>query len=258
MSYYKLVRIICLIALIAYPAFGQADHPKTGKPLIVQAYRGTPTLDGNLNDWPGVEPCSVDTEEQIYNMFHGKWNGPEDCSGKFYLMWDNEKIYLAAEILDDKIVAERAGGSIWQTDCVEIFFSRSEAKAGHDHYQFGADPKEQKWNWCNMDGAGQSEPDFMEVAATETNNGYIIETSYEIASLKALKSLIKVDEIIGFHPVMDDCDTKGSDRKLQITWTGLEAHDQSTGFGQLVFSDETAPVNPADKLAATWAFIKTK
>ena len=46
----------------------------------------------------------------------------------------------------------------------------------------------------------------------------------------------RTDAAIGFHPVLDDCDCDGDGdaRDLQITWTGLEAHDQSTGFGHLI------------------------
>ena len=43
---------------------------------------------------------------------------------------------------------------------------------------------------------------------------------------------------IGFHPVLDDTDA--TDREIQITWTGREAHDQSLGFGYLILSAEPA------------------
>jgi hypothetical protein len=41
---------------------------------------------------------------------------------------------------------------------------------------------------------------------------------------------------IGFHPVFDDTDIDDSDAELQMTWTGLAAHDQSQGFGHLILS----------------------
>ena len=56
---------------------------------------------------------------------------------------------------------------------------------------------------------------------------------------------------LGFHPCLDDTDA--TDRELQITWTGREAHDQSLGYGYLILSADPAMAkelgrnpNPAD------------
>jgi hypothetical protein len=68
---------------------------------------------------------------------------------------------------------------------------------------------------------------------------------------------------IGFHPVIDDTDD--TDREIQMTWTGREAHDQSLGFGHIILSDVAAGgVNPlarrpnpkdGDLLTQTWATL---
>jgi hypothetical protein len=48
---------------------------------------------------------------------------------------------------------------------------------------------------------------------------------------------------IGFHPVFDDADN--GDRKLQMTWTSREAHDQSLGFGYMFLSDAAVAPGPS-------------
>ncbi len=52
---------------------------------------------------------------------------------------------------------------------------------------------------------------------------------------------------IGLHPVFDDTDIENSDRQLQMTWTGREAHDQSLGFGHVFLSSELAVVPELSK-----------
>jgi hypothetical protein len=110
--------------------------------------------------------------------------------------------------------------------------------AGHDeHYQYGFDFKEQTWNWCNMDDGGQGPIDYLDVACTTTNDGYICEAAIEYGEMFSLDW--DVGSPIGFHPVIDDTDIVDGDREIQMTWTGREAHDQSLGYGHLILSDET-------------------
>jgi hypothetical protein len=183
-----------------------------------------------------MTPAVIDTEEQI-NSGQTSWSGPSDCSGEFYVEWDDEKIYFAVIVKDDTFSQNKTGGDIWNADAIEVFFATTNAVSGHDeHYQYGFDAKNQSWNWCNMDSAGQSAIDYLEVASTMTSDGYICEASIEYGRMTALDFSVGND--IGFHPVIDDTDA--TDREIQITWTGREAHDQSLGYGYLHLSDASA------------------
>ena len=232
-----------------------AEHPATGDSLVIDCLKGTPSaIDGKLNDWQlnYLTPAILDTEEQIFSGV-GSWDGPDDVSGTFYIMWDDKKIYMGVVVKDDTLSMNKDGATIWNADAIEVFFSTTNAVAGHDeHYQFGFNANEQIWNWDNMDGAGQEVPDYLEAAATETDDGYICEAAIEYGKMKSLD--FSVGEAIGFHPVIDDTD--GADREIQITWVGREAHDQGMGFGHIILSAEAAAVSHKDKLAATWGAIK--
>lgn len=246
-----------IMVALASPAFAQSLHPATGEPLVLTCYRGTPILDGNLDEWRGLDAAVVDAESQVFSGVEN-WTGASDCSAKFYAMWDNTNIYIAIDAKDDKVVNTATGGDIWRNDAAEIFFSTTNAVAGHDeHYQYGFTPDGMKWNWCNMDGAGNADQNYVAVAATVTGDGYIIEASVEYGQMTSLN--FATNSVIGFHPVLDDADGDGSARDLQITWVGLEAHDQSTGFGHLILSsDPVTAVSVSGKLTTTWSSIKVK
>ena len=247
--------IFTLLSLSLALADPPATHPLTLEPLIVDCLRGTPkAIDGDLSDWnlEQMTPAVLDVAEQL-NSGAANWSGPEDLSGEFYLLWDDEKIYMAVVVKDDTISTNKTGVDIWNSDCAEVFFSTTNAVAGHDeHYQYGFNANEQKWIWDDMDGGGSREPDFMQVASTTTADGYICEVSIEYGGMLSLDWV--TGNAIGFHPVFDDTDT--GDREIQMTWTSREAHDQSQGFGYMMLSSETAmapglsrnpsPANEAD------------
>jgi len=233
--------ILTLLSLSLANADPPAVHPITGEPLIIDCLRGTPdAIDGDLSDWnlEAMTPAVLDTVEQLYSG-QTDWVNPQDSSGEFYLLWDDENIYMAVVMKDDKLSMQKTGGDIWNADCIEIFFSTLNAVPPHDeHYQYGFNANDQTWNWCNMDGGGQAAIDYLQVASSITADGYLLEASIEYGQMLSLD--FSVGNNIGFHPVFDDADN--GDRKLQMTWTSREAHDQSLGFGYMFLSD--AAVTP--------------
>ncbi|MHC4744480.1 MAG: sugar-binding protein, partial [Planctomycetota bacterium] len=232
---------------------------------MVTCYRGTPsTIDGDLSDWnlESMTPAVLDSADQL-SSGQATWDSPEDSSGKFYLLWDDVNIYMAVVMKDDKLSQNKTGNTIWNADCIEVFFSTLNAVGGHDeHYQYGFDFKEQTWNWCNMDTGGQLVPDYLQAASTITDDGYICEAAIEYGQMLSLD--FSAGNYIGFHPVFDDTDN--GDRELQMSWTGLAAHDQSQGFGHMFLSDEavrpgyTSGPSPAtgDLVEATWVTLSWK
>ena len=180
-----LVGIFTLLSLSLATAAPPAVHPKTGEPLVIDCLRGTPeAIDGDLRDWnlEAMTPAVLDTAEQLYSG-QASWTGPEDSSGEFYLLWDDENIYIAVVMKDDKLSMNKSAGTIWNADCIEIFFSTTDAVATHTstiHYQYGFNANNQRWNWCNMDGSGAREPDYLQIASSITSDGYICEASIKL------------------------------------------------------------------------------
>jgi ketosteroid isomerase-like protein len=237
-----LVGIFTLLSVSLAIAAPPAVHPTTGEPLVIDCLRGTPdAIDGDLSDWnlEAMTPAVLDVVEQLFSG-QDSWDGPEDCSGEFYLLWDDENIYIAAVVKDDKLSMNKTDGSIWNADCVEIFFSTLNAVSGHDeHYQYGFNANNQTWLWDDMEGGGQSAVDYLQAASSITADGYICEVSIPHSEITPLDW--SVGSIIGFHPCIDDTDIDNGDTELQMSWTGLAAHDQSLGFGHMVLSAEPVP-----------------
>jgi hypothetical protein len=236
--------IVALLSLsVAMAQDPPAVHPKTGEELVIDCLRGTPTIDGDLSDWnlSAMTPAVLDVAEQL-NSGQASWDNVGDLGGEFYMLWDDENIYMAVIVTDDKLSQNKTGGSIWNADAIEIFFTTPDAlphPPREIHYQYGFDFKEQTYNWCNMDLAPDVVPDYLQVASSITGDGYICEVSIEHARMMSLDFSVN---IIGFHPVLDDTDN--GDREIQMTWTSREAHDQSEGFGYLILSDATAGDQP--------------
>lgn len=59
-----------------------------------------PAIDGDLSDWIRESPVYIGEDWQL-TKHHEYWSGSYDSSGTFYLMWDEENLYLAGEIADD-------------------------------------------------------------------------------------------------------------------------------------------------------------
>jgi len=241
-----LVGIVALLSL-SLAISAQPVHPTTGEPLMIDCLRGTPdAIDGDLSDWnlEAMTPAVLDAVEQL-SSGQDIWTGPEDCSAEFYMLWDDVNIYMAVVVKDEKLAMNKTDGSIWNSDCVEMFFATTDAEAVHSwtnptiHYQYGFNANNQTWNWCNMDGPGQSVPDYLQVASSVTADGYICEASIEYAQMSALD--FSVGNTIGIHPCIDDTDIDDGDTEYQMSWTGLAAHDQSMGYGHMLLSADSVP-----------------
>lgn len=58
------------------------------------------TIDGSLDEWNLESPAVVKDETQVIRdvVF---WQGENDCSAKFYLAWNEENLYMAADVTED-------------------------------------------------------------------------------------------------------------------------------------------------------------
>ena len=75
----------------------------------------------------------------IDKLVLGVQPSPQDFSGKFKVMWDQDTLYLMAEITDDVLYDGHADPleSYWDDDCLEIFLD--ENHSGGDHqFNFNA------------------------------------------------------------------------------------------------------------------------
>lgn len=70
-----------------------ANAAATEKPIVI---------DGQLDDWAGIEPIALDQWHQARALPGGSaWKNADDCSARIRCAWDRANIYLSAEVIDD-------------------------------------------------------------------------------------------------------------------------------------------------------------
>ena len=106
MNLKKAVSIVLAAAFVMVPAFtAMADD---AKPNLNAPKASDITIDGALDEWNLEEKAVLKEEEQLIRD-PGQREDENDFSLDFYVMWDEENIYLAATILDDTPFMYREG-----------------------------------------------------------------------------------------------------------------------------------------------------
>lgn len=80
-----------------------------------------PTLDGIISpgEWQGSILCE-DRLERITQSSAKAWKGKDDLSLEMHLLWDEEYLYVAAEVKDDVYTMNGNVNKMWDGDCVQI------------------------------------------------------------------------------------------------------------------------------------------
>ena len=101
---WKLLALMMAILMISAPALAVAED--AARPAIVAHKANGIVIDGDLSDWNRDSPAVVDQREQVVRdlLTSGGadyWGGPIDLSAIFYLAWDEEYVYFAADVTED-------------------------------------------------------------------------------------------------------------------------------------------------------------
>lgn len=183
---------------------------------------GKIAIDGKLDEWTNVPSINLDSAEYLVAT-NRSWGGVKDISGKIYVMWDEDYLYIACDITDNVVIQEKTGGHIFQGDAIEIYLRMNYYEdGGKSHYtstdyQFGftpgTDAKAPAWHLWNNSAMIE---DIL-IAAQKTATGYQLEVAIPIweMGLELEESLE-----IGFDVAIDDVDSKGAaDTELQLCWS---------------------------------------
>jgi hypothetical protein len=98
------------------------------------------TIDGDLSEWDSVKGFTMDQEKFFFvgqGMSSKNWGGPKDVSATFKAMWDEQFIYIAVHVVDDKVnepfgtlVSGNDTGS-WDDDGIELMFDNDGSNMSH-------------------------------------------------------------------------------------------------------------------------------
>jgi hypothetical protein len=135
-----------------YIAYLRQGLPREG--LSVEAVRATtpPVIDGDLGEWTAAQLISVTTAANILRGAAG-WGGPDQDAFFGYVMWDNQNLYVAAQVLAPTHRQTEIGPSVWKGDTLWIYLDTRRDRSSVDAKLTLAQTPEgpQVWNW-NVNG----------------------------------------------------------------------------------------------------------
>lgn len=94
------------------------------------AYSDTPvTIDGQANE----SVWQRQTWHQMTHVMVGEKPTKEDFQGRYKVAWDNNKLYILAEIVDDVLIDTHPDPTerYWDDDCLEIFIDENASGGNH-------------------------------------------------------------------------------------------------------------------------------
>jgi len=228
--------------------------------------RNTVVLDGDLTDlaWGAAPWHFVDHKT-------GTAPAPNDdnASLQFAAVADDEWLYIAIDVTDDEIQnTEDPAADVWKDDSVEIYIDADDG--GTDVY----DTAKGKWDTQisigaenfggdvdapSLGGSGDGAGVGTRAAVVETATGYIVEAAVPLDSPDKWDFALEDGMVIGFNIHMND-DDDGGERDNKLIWSANDVDDQSwqnpSRFADLEFVSAFLAVDPAEKVATTWAALK--
>ena len=153
---------------------------------VVAAYVASPpAIDGSLDDWPASP--TVRSAYRVY-AFSG-WDGSSDLDATWQLAWDEGRLYVAVQVLDDVHVQTQEGALIYQGDSVELQVdSDPEARATRVNPATsqvilspgnfaGTPPSAARFRGTEEGDLPLAPRHSIEVAARQTADGYVLEAA---------------------------------------------------------------------------------
>jgi hypothetical protein len=217
-----------------------------------------PVIDGNLDEWElstAIFVSEVGTQPL------------RDCSGVFYMMWDEANLYFAAKVYDHELVQGKEGDDIHMEDDVQFDLDldregdREIFEFTDDDFQLGFSPGDfhnegpELWGWNPGRGQRIERPQNSDIASSEFHGGWIIEARIGLNEFNAdLIGLEKFQEgmKIGFGRCINDYDTNTGGGGVSSGGAWMETSKMYDVELIGPFS-----VTPQRKLIQSWALVKT-
>jgi len=203
-------------------------------------------VDGNPDDWKGIEAQSVKGRDSLYrsvSMPLGRWRDDRDLSFTWRAAWEGTKLYFLFEVTDDKVLEPTREFS-FKNDCIEIFLD-------HKHQQglrIGKDReiRGHELHFLSIKSARVYINDFKlaepanetfrrdwtgQVAIRRTEDGYLAEVGFAVP-----RTTLKAGAVMGIELAV--CDDDGSGRESQLLWTGKQVKYWQTmdDYGELILA----------------------
>ena len=95
-------------------------------------------VDGNLSDWAAVPNAFSLTRPEQVVWGRNAWESPQDLSGTVHIAWRQEYLFVAADVVDDKLCQTQRSEGLWKGDHVELYIdAQPELEAARDAFGAG-------------------------------------------------------------------------------------------------------------------------
>jgi hypothetical protein len=120
-----------VLTLLVAAKFSFASSPYSWATYYAPKRTAPITIDGDLSEWNSVKGFTMDQEKFFFvgqGMSSNKWGGPKDLSATFKVVWDEQYIYVAVHVVDDKVnepfgtLVKAMDTGSWDDDGVELMF----------------------------------------------------------------------------------------------------------------------------------------
>ena len=272
---FALVLAVCLLMGVAVAEQAAATAHKAADFVI----------DGNLGEWNLNDPLVLDggavvTLDAAYAAWNNGdaeynsqlvrdehfWNGPDDLSAKVYVAWDEEWLYIGADVTEDSIFGAIEMLPMDGMDNFQLYLSTNPADdpartayAANDFKVFliidgeywdtaidrSMVPKDNRKRFITqgMDGGENVLAAGYEVAAAQTTTGFIYEARIawaNFANNEIAQYTPVVGDTINFNFLITDISypCPGTEYIPQMAWTGTVAIDTNPSqWGRLTFAE---------------------
>jgi len=253
----------------SYPVLGrgetQTPMPAVSTPITVNDTNKSIRVDGYLVDWPVTRMILLDQKSQVtYGMLN--WKNKESFSGRIFITYDAQYLYLSAIIQKTSgIVNDNGGLSLWDGDCIELFLSSYSVtdkpnRISKNDYHIGFSP-----------GSGCGNPQMFcfnkekrigggRINARLTGHGYILEACVPLSFFEGLE--IGPGKNNRFNLALDEGGSSSGNRMLQLDLTGNPQSWQNPSlWGSIQWIGKTTvsvPKNDEENLYANLVMDGTK
>jgi len=214
----NILPIATLLAALISVSYGQdAFTEGEARPQVVSIGRISKPLmlDGNLKDWP------VDTTSIVLGSANNGvrrrgsiWTGTRDLSAIVRLAWDDDCLYVAADVCDDDMVQATRLSDVYLGDSLELFFNTHPQQHRLDGFwHIAIAPPFKSGEPFRVFGA-QKEFEGIESKTQIYTNGYTLECRIPWKNLTGFVPSIGQD--LGFQMILIDRD--GKTTKSRQAW----------------------------------------
>ncbi|MDD5737814.1 MAG: CIA30 family protein [Candidatus Omnitrophica bacterium] len=194
------------------------------------------SVDGLAGDeWSGAPEIYLDGSQAGKPVLKsGECAGDRDLSGRVKLLWDEDNIYVLAEIKDDMpMVNSRSRHNIRNGDALELFLSSDPdnlPKEGYSSRDFQAVLGANSMMWIYGQAGGgtrNAAPKDSDIAVRHAEAGYTIEARISTGNFGY--DDFTAGRELALDVALDDADGTGA-RECQLIWNGAEDNDRNSRY----------------------------